>query len=1127
MAMDRGRLRKKKYAPANVGRALVLAGALLAAWVATAEAAERCTPAFGRVVSVQGNVEIQPAGAGWQATALNATLCAGDMVRVHQRSRAALLLSNETTLRLDQGTTLMLVAPGDKNTTMLEQISGGLHVITRTPKAFKVKTPFVNANVEGTEFAVRVTPGDASIAVYEGRVIADNDVGSVALASGEEAVGTKTAAPTKKIVVRPMDAVAWALYVPTLFDYRLEAGTAGSSPAQVARQRSIALYRGGQLIDALAALDNVADSAADAHFLTYRAGLLLVVGRLDEAKPEIDKALLVDPNDSDAHALLAIVAVVENDKDRALEHARRAIGLEPTSPAARIALSYAQQARFELEPALASVREAITLDPQSALARARAAELEMSTGNLEGALAAAQEAVRLNPALGRTQTVLGFANLVRINTLAAKVSFERAIELDTADPLPRLGLGLAKIREGDLVSGRVEIEIAAILDPLNSLIRSYLGKAYFEEGRNALVATQFDFAKERDALDPTPYYYDAIRKQSENRPVEALRDLEKSIELNGNRAVYRSRLRLDEDAAARSAHQARVYADLGFDQLAVAEAVKSLARDPASSSAHAFLADHYVTLPRHEMARDSELLQAQLLQPLTLNPVQPRLSGLGLTFIDHVSFARPGAGEYGQLLNSQGLRYLVDLAAGSRSNYASSAVLTGLGESTAFSIGHFALGSDGFRPNNDQKLSVTSAFLQLATSAETSTQVELRSVLKKLGDTAITFFDEDNFEPTARNDLRSDSLRLGLRHALSPRSLLLASYFYRRQKDTLAVPTFEAKFRTDERAQLLELQHIYQAASFSSSAGVGVLSGDLTNTDVVAQDPATVWKANLKHLNVYLYQIWHPSAAFATNAGISWDHYEDGRIDRTQANPKFGVLWTPSERTTMRVAAFRSLKRRVVTGQTIEPTGIFGFNQYFSGIDDLNGADARALGVALTHRILPRLSFASEWSLRKLKLFAAQIGSDEDATLSESPLLARLFWTPADSLAISAGLESYLLKAPAGAIAPSLLLRSRTTSLPLEVRYFDRSGFFSALKSTSLHQSGSFFDFATGEYAPGKSSGTFVNASLGYRLPRRAGLISVEVTNLFDRTMQLQEVNPQNSTVSRRRSFAFKANVLF
>src|SRR5207248_8012725 len=196
----------------------------------------------------------------------------------------------------------------------------------------------------------------------------------------------------------------------------------------------------------------------------------------------------------------------------------------------------------------------------------------------------------LDPKLARTQTVLGFAHLTRIDVDEARTAFDRAIALDPADPLPRLGLGLAKIRESDVDEGTKEIETAASLDPNNSLIRSYLGKAYFEQKRGVLVSTEFEQAKLLDPQDPTPWFYDAITKQTTNRPVEALHDLQKAIELNDNQAVYRSRLLLDSDLAARSASLGRIYSDLGFQQLALTEGWKSVNTDPSNYSAHRLLA---------------------------------------------------------------------------------------------------------------------------------------------------------------------------------------------------------------------------------------------------------------------------------------------------------------------------------------------------------------------------------------------------------------------------------------------------------------------------------------------------------------------------------------------------------
>jgi lipoprotein NlpI len=143
-------------------------------------------------------------------------------------------------------------------------------------------------------------------------------------------------------------------------------------------------------------------------------------------------------------------------------------------------------------------------------------------------------------------------------------------------------MGLAIIRRGNLKGRREQIESRA-LDPTNSLMRSYVGKAYYDErttARDKLAATQFGLAKQLDPKDPTPWFYDAILKESINQPGSALEDLQQSIDLNNERAVYRSRLLLDQDIAARSANRSEVYDDLGFAQLGRTEAMNSLDGDP-------------------------------------------------------------------------------------------------------------------------------------------------------------------------------------------------------------------------------------------------------------------------------------------------------------------------------------------------------------------------------------------------------------------------------------------------------------------------------------------------------------------------------------------------------------------
>src|SRR5690606_19054565 len=104
---------------------------------------------------------------------------------------------------------------------------------------------------------------------------------------------------------------------------------------------------------------------------------------------------------------------------------------------------------------------------------------------------------------------------------------------------------------------------------------------------------------------------------------EAVDDLERSMELNNNRAIYRSTHGLDQDRAVRGANLASVYHDAGMSTVALRTATRAVEDDYANSSAHQFLADSYNALRdpdqvnlRYETAWFSEYLVANLLAPI-------------------------------------------------------------------------------------------------------------------------------------------------------------------------------------------------------------------------------------------------------------------------------------------------------------------------------------------------------------------------------------------------------------------------------------------------------------------------------------------------------------------------------
>jgi tetratricopeptide (TPR) repeat protein len=1102
---------------------IILYALLFGHSVARAQEVKPCKTWVAQVVSVEGSVQAKrPNGTEWVPVKLNDTFCPGDMIRVAEHSRAGVILPNEVLLRFDQNTTLTFNGIEKQGTSLIDLLKGAVNFFSRLPHGLSITTPFVNGTVEGTEFLVRVTAEQTVITVFEGVVAAANPQGSVTVSPGQEAIAQAGRAPTFQLVAHPRDAVQWALYYPPIIDYRLEDFPAGAGTSwEGLVRKSIERYGQGDLTSALSILCQAPEPIRDSRFFTFRAGLLLMVGRVDEASADIEKALALDSRNSRAFALKSVIAVVQNEKDKALELANKAIELDQQSATARMARPYALQARFDLKGALADIQEAVKLAPQNALAWARLSELWLSLGYLDKALDAAQQAVALNSRLARTQVVLGFAYLEEIKTKEAKEAFNKAIELDQGNPMARLGMGLAKIREGDLEEGRQEIEIAAILDPNNSLIRSYLGKAYFDEKRDKLSGNQLDAAKKLDPKDPTPWFYDGIRKLTINRPVEALQDVEKSIELNDNRAVYRSSLLMDSDLAARSAALGRVYSELGFQDLSLVEGWKSVNTDPADYSGHRLLADSYSALPRHEIARVSELLVSQLLQPLNVTPVPAYLAQSSPMILEGAGPAAISFNEFNPLFLRNRLALQVDGVGGQRNTFGNDVVQSGVWDNVSYSLSQYHYETDGFRKNNDQEIDLYDFFVQTALSPKTSVQAEYRYSDVDRGDPSI-LFDPENFDATVRNPVDVQSGRFGLHHSFSPQSDLLGSFVFSNRTSKYNWTVGEQSILNQNSYQG-EVQHLFRSEMINITSGIGHFHSDLTDSEnfpiyeFFSRD-----KFNESYSNIYLYlSVKYPKNLIWILGG-SGDFYDShyGQLKENQFNPKFGLIWNPFPSTTVRAAAFRSLKRYLIGDQTLEPTQVAGFNQFF---DDGNGADVWNYGIGLDQKLSEKLFAGIEFSRRDVEEHGLMPTSPTVQAFDCKEYFSRVYlnWTPHPWVALSLEYQYEYLKNPDDFPKETDIGRLETQRVSLGVNFFHPSGFFAHLKPAFVDQSGSFayqnfdtFPFPMFLYVPGQCRFWDIDGSIGYRLPKRLGVISVEFKNLTDKQFRFQDTDPANPSIS-------------
>ena len=186
---------------------------ILALLSPSASPAETCPQWAGQVVSIQGTVQMKKVGeVQWRPAQLNETCCPGDTIRVLDNSRADIALINQPVLRLDQNTTITLGGVKEERTSIVELVKGAAHFFSRMPRSLGVITGFVNAGVEGTEFFVSVDESKTFITIFEGKVLASNQSGSLAITSGKSAVAQAGRAPELRVVVRPRDAVQWNLY---------------------------------------------------------------------------------------------------------------------------------------------------------------------------------------------------------------------------------------------------------------------------------------------------------------------------------------------------------------------------------------------------------------------------------------------------------------------------------------------------------------------------------------------------------------------------------------------------------------------------------------------------------------------------------------------------------------------------------------------------------------------------------------------------------------------------------------------------------------------------------------------------------------------------------------------------
>jgi tetratricopeptide (TPR) repeat protein len=937
-----------------------------------------------RIVELQGTAEVAAATATtWLPAQTNQILRPFDRLRTGANSRMALLWSDRSVVSFGALTELEVSPPDSAGAQCgLHLLRGIVSFFHRDePGRIRVITRGAVAGVEGTEFVLAVEPGNntelTTMSVIDGKVRFGNEQATLLLTNDQQAVAEPGKAPVCTAGFIANNVLQWCFYYPAVIE---PADLPFTPEEQKILGESLQAYRSGDLQVALAKYPAGRQPGSDAERV-YCAGLLLGVGQVEPAEAALASLSVTNASSRPqriAAALRQLIAAVKRQPNPA--------AVRPQLATEFLANSYYEQSRaipgISLATALDSARRAVTNSPDFGFGWERVAELEFSFGHTGQALEALNKSLALAPRNAQALALKGFLLAAQNHTGEAMSWFNQALAVDSALGNAWLGRGLCRIRRGDTAGGREDLLVAAALEPQRAGLRSYLGKAYADAGDYPRATKELQLAKKLDPNDPTAWLYSALLNQENNRINDAIRELEKSQELNDNRSVYRSQLLLDQDQAVRSANLAAMYQDDGMFDVAVREASRAVNYDYANYSAHLFLANSYNALRdpneinlRYETPEENEFLVANLLAPVNAGTFSPTISQQ----------------EYSPLFERDRLGVVSSTEYLSRGAWTESGAQFGTVDNFSYEVDGFYRSDPGQRVNDDIEQRQLSLTLKQQLTPQDTVYFNVEQYQADFGDVFQHFNPDITNSDVRYHETQDPMVSLGYHHEWSPGVHTL--FFAARLNDTTSftnstqpslfqvfpdiggVPTFISAQNITMSEHFVrkldiysgELQQIWEGPAHNTIIGARIQYGHF-NTTVLQDNPDPVAQAFLnpppqqdiislfKRISFYGYHQWQIFEPLQLIGGVTYDHLtfpensllapiSDQEKTMDKISPKAGLIWMPLDDTTFRFAYTRSLAGASLDqSYQIEPSQVAGFIQNYRSIipESIAGENAGA-----------------------------------------------------------------------------------------------------------------------------------------------------------------------------------------
>jgi len=326
-------------------------------------------------------------------------------------------------------------------------------------------------------------------------------------------------------------------------------------------------------------LHTIASTGGNAFAENGLGHVLLVQGRIEEARSHLQRALEVEPRSVAALNNLGQLSFAKERFDDAVAYCRRALEIEPKNTVTHDFLGTVLFRMGRVDDGIEEFRESIRIDRLDVPAHMNLGNIFRSSGRLEESLESFRTAARIDRRSPAARISVGTVLFDLGRTDEAEANYRAALKLAPDDAEAHANLGIALHKQERLEEALHEFEQAHRLDPGNAVARQNFCAELVNVGTQLASRGKVDWAIRN--------FREALRLDSElfQANYELAYALFRQGKLEESAELFSKTLALNPDFAEAHFEYGLVLAEMGQRERAIAQLREALRLQPALEGA--------------------------------------------------------------------------------------------------------------------------------------------------------------------------------------------------------------------------------------------------------------------------------------------------------------------------------------------------------------------------------------------------------------------------------------------------------------------------------------------------------------------------------------------------------------